>query len=372
MGGTRAKVPLKMVMTTPPSQSPPVLANPACAKSRRIGFFDLAAELRNKIYDHVIQETGVKVVRTSKSQWEQVRSRNPQTRPRRPRDRLVGVPIGKPVSYGLLMACRESHHEAMALIYSRTTFRFESAPALKCFMQQCPLAGVQNIQKLAIAYQEYGEPFWERDTDWKFRYDRSWYDALEMVKVNAASLKDLTVEWHIFGKLRQLTRLENWAAPLMNLGERQLDRVVVELVEKPRNPKNAEQRARKKLKVARWTDPTMKWTISDGQCEITFGPDRPRAAIISGGMERGRAVVHFVEQGHEAGKVKEVAWKLEDAMTNKEGRKRRHKERAPVKAKRTLRVVMPHHKEVNTRAARNTRGTGLDGFTRALPVGSFR
>ncbi|KAK5045460.1 hypothetical protein LTR84_009324 [Exophiala bonariae] len=191
-------------------------------------FFDLPGEIRNKIYDLVIQESrGIITGSHPNKEWARLQKSNPNQKHVRPRFRLYGHFSQHGAGAPLLLVCRQMNEEAVQHVYARTTFHFENMNTIHKFLDIVPAAGAQSIETLEIRQIGYGEPQWTDDREWKLRHDDKWKKTLGRVRERVLALQTLTLNITVFDWPCRLEMDAPWARNLLKFAGDGLDRVNV-------------------------------------------------------------------------------------------------------------------------------------------------
>ena len=232
-------------------------------------FFKLPGELRNRIYGLVFEDRRVGIWRTHPRR-ELLRSKLAQNAPRpylttfkhktphlaQPHTESKGKGIvsrrtvahldlppamkpfddvneatyqPSPVSDKLLLTCRLIRDEAVPYLYSNTQFVFKSPNTLLRFLRCTPKAGLAAVRYLEVHHNTYGEPRLTEHCEWKVRSDEKWFRACITISEVLTGLTELTLHLGVCDWPTKMELTEDWALPLLILGDsgRKLDRADV-------------------------------------------------------------------------------------------------------------------------------------------------
>lgn len=209
------------------------VASPTTAEAiKPFPFLDLPGEIRNRIYDLVVPQTRVVISGSHpQKELEQLKSKEPTKKHKRPRGRLLGEFTGNggraPID--LLLICRQINQEVIQFIYARTTFCFDRIVVINKFLNIVPAPAAKSLEHLEITHIGYAEPQWTRDRVWKLRHDKKWGMMLNRIK-EMIGLERLDLNFTFFDWPCRLELDEDWAKPLLNLAGEGLERVNVKLM----------------------------------------------------------------------------------------------------------------------------------------------
>jgi hypothetical protein len=168
------------------------------------GFLALPGEIRNQIYNYYFdRECYCEVVASG----TQLTWREPQTiklcsrpvftqiqisRPKPNRDAVPRTvvrfsrPLGKynvvqglrtnwvSSMYALSLVCKQVYLETTKLVYGKTVFIFDAPKRMHLFFNVVSTANLQNITKLHLHYNTYGNPRQTDDQVWQGKHTQSW------------------------------------------------------------------------------------------------------------------------------------------------------------------------------------------------------
>lgn len=212
------------VLPTHAVPSPP----PAKIPFKPFPIFDLPGEIRNKIYDLVVEESRGLITRSHPNkEWARIQKSNPHQKHVRPRSRLYGQFSQHGAGTPLLLVCHQMNAEAVEYVYARTTFRFENMNTIHQFLDTVPTAGAKSIETLEVRQRGYGEPQWTVDREWKLRHDDKWKKTLGKVRERMIALQTLTLNITVFDWPCRLEMDAPWARTLIKFAGDGLDRVNV-------------------------------------------------------------------------------------------------------------------------------------------------
>lgn len=215
-------------VVSPPSDDSRQVKIPANIPFKPFPFFDLPGEIRNRVYDLVVEESRVLIVRNHPNkEWVHLQQADPTHKRKRPRSRLYGQFTQHGAGASLLYTCHQMNAEAVEYVYARTTFRFENMNTIHKFFDTVPAAGAQSIKALEVLQRGYGEPQWTDDREWKLRHDDKWKKTLGRVREKMLALQTLTLNITVFDWPCRLEMDAPWANTLLNFAGTGLDRVNV-------------------------------------------------------------------------------------------------------------------------------------------------
>ena len=201
------------------------------------GFLDLPGEIRNRIYTLVFPEQQFLLRRCSSNAIKSTADR-PSANCRNSTGRLYATlpgDIGKHntplrLSAHLLRVCTKVHEEALPLLYTNVAVHFNSMKAINIFIDRASPHGLQQIKKLAIFQQGYGEPYKTSNAGWKAKHDQRWMSTCKKLAETMTGVQHLRLGLQICDWPSQLNLSARWTKPLFYLkGSEGLDRVDVEL-----------------------------------------------------------------------------------------------------------------------------------------------
>ncbi|KAL6250736.1 hypothetical protein RBB50_003039 [Rhinocladiella similis] len=194
-------------------------------------FFKLPGEIRNKIYGLVVPNTQVMVASNHpQKEYNQMKAQKlPGKQVKCPRHRLSGKFQGEAPPVAMLFTCRQMYQELGQLIYSRTTFCFDSFVVINKFLNRVEKGPVTSIERLEVTHKGYSEPALMADREWKFRHDARWAATLERIKTEVTGVRRLKLDLTVYDWPCSLTITERWARPLLHLAGDGLERVEIVL-----------------------------------------------------------------------------------------------------------------------------------------------
>ena len=181
-------------------------------------FLELPGELRNKVYDLVINRRQysiewVKNTPRSKSltfnlvgvdsmHRDQPHLHDDVAKHRRALDYrhrwLLDEHIKpdrlRPTPTSMLLTCKTMHFEAASVFYSKSTFAFHRIGTMRHFLDHLTPIAKTSITKLHLHYRAYGNPALTQNIDWKYKHDRAWEQICWRVTDECTSLTHLNLE----------------------------------------------------------------------------------------------------------------------------------------------------------------------------------
>ncbi|KIW12337.1 hypothetical protein PV08_09614 [Exophiala spinifera] len=204
---------------------------PAVKPIKPFPFFKLPGEIRNRIYDLVVPDTQVSVTSNHpQKEYNLLKAQNRTAKQVKcPRHRLSGRFQGEAAPVVMLLTCRQMYEELAPIIYSRTTFSFDSFVIINKLLNRVKNTLVANIERLEVTHKGYSEPALMADREWKLRHDARWAATLGRIKAEMEGLRRLKLDLTIYDWPCSLTITEKWAHPLLHLAGNGLERVDISL-----------------------------------------------------------------------------------------------------------------------------------------------
>ncbi|KAL1793197.1 hypothetical protein ACET3X_008179 [Alternaria dauci] len=177
-------------------------AGPAPKKIR--GFLALPGEIRNKIYNYYFDsERRCEIV----AEGAQLTQRSPQTVKLSlnlvPANNTTSVhksetkvippimvrfssPLGKYNAiqglrtnwqgslHALSLVCKQVYSETATFLYQKTVFVFNAPKRMENFFRFASSVGIENITKLHLHYDTYGNPYLTESLVWQEKHSQSW------------------------------------------------------------------------------------------------------------------------------------------------------------------------------------------------------
>lgn len=213
---------------SPPSLNPCPVKVPAQVPFKPFPFFDLPGEIRNRIYDLVVEESRVLIERNHPNkELTCLHHLDPTQKHKRPRPRLSGVFSKHGAGASLLHTCQQMNAEAVEFVYARTTFCFDTMNTIHRFLDTIPPTGAKSVEALEVVQKGYGEPQWTDDREWKLRHDAKWKKTLSKIRVKMLALQTLKLNITVFDWPCRLEMDAPWAKTLINFAGDGLNRVNV-------------------------------------------------------------------------------------------------------------------------------------------------
>ena len=187
----------------------------ASSPRSQVGFRDLPAEIRNKIYGLVFKSTKVDIIRSIQNHTLSVSGSLPRVKLLR-RPRVFG-PQPDLSQAQLLLTCKAIREETLPLLYSSTTFCFHSAKCLKLFLNTIPANGLRAVESIQIRHTTYGEPLLAEMRIWKTRADEGWLALCTRLAQELTSLRRVSLDLKISENIPQLNSQVLWIKSILVL-----------------------------------------------------------------------------------------------------------------------------------------------------------
>lgn len=197
-------------------REPEVPRSQRTAPAAPFRFLDLPAELRNKIYEQIIQPDMYaldwhgdsqrsrslthRLPMRSRATWPRLTAetikrretlrRNPRTPERK---QLMDDLYRQSSPVALLLVNKQMHREASTIFYGASIFAFDLLGTLRYFLDHLTPASKQAIRTLNLTYNTYGYPGRRNNQGWKDRHDRVWEDLCWRVSDELPTLTHLTL-----------------------------------------------------------------------------------------------------------------------------------------------------------------------------------
>lgn len=219
--------PVPLAVSPPPLNPCPIKVS-SQVPFKPFPFFDLPGEIRNRIYDLIVEKSRVLIERSHPNkELARLHQLDPTQKHKRPRSRLSGVFSKHGAGASLLHTCQQMNAEAVEFVYARTTFCFDTMNTIHKFLETIPSHGAKSIETLEVVQKGYGEPQWTDDREWKLRHDSKWKKTLSRVRENLVALQTLKLNITVFDWPCRLEMDATWAKTLINFAGTGLNQVTV-------------------------------------------------------------------------------------------------------------------------------------------------
>ncbi|KEF63024.1 uncharacterized protein A1O9_00999 [Exophiala aquamarina CBS 119918] len=210
------------------SLNPCPVQNPSKVPFKPFPFFDLPGEIRNRVYDLVVEDSRV-LIQGNHPNKELARLHREEStsKHRRPRCHFSGKFSKHGAGVSLLYTCQRMNAEVVEFVYARTTFCFDNMNTIHKFLNTIPPAGAKSIEILEVDHKGYGEPRWTDDREWKLRHDEKWKQTLKLIRAKLLVLHTLKLNITVFDWPCRLEMDAQWAKPLVDFAGDGLNRVDV-------------------------------------------------------------------------------------------------------------------------------------------------
>lgn len=208
-------------------------------RERRLpGFLRLPVELRWEIYGYLFDTCRVEIFRRKSINPNKPKQSYYRLYHRQlpPRDTVTQVAplwsarfVPHPLPTALLFICRRTHSDALAMLYSKTQFVFNSTRAAHRFLTTTNPVAQNTVRHVELNHHMYNEPRFTNFRLYKHRSDFAWYLACEGMSDRFPSLKVLHINMTIRDWPIHLELDERWTYPLMAFGRKKLDYADVKL-----------------------------------------------------------------------------------------------------------------------------------------------
>ena len=130
----------------------------------------------------------------------------------------------------LILACRTTYTESIALYYSLHSFGFTSRRVLERFLSTINPAAKAAITALYIQHGTYGDPGLTVDIPWKILHDSRWQTCCENMSNDLINLKELRIVFQVNDRPLKLNLTAEWVEPLLEFQKRHLTTFGLELL----------------------------------------------------------------------------------------------------------------------------------------------
>ncbi|KAF2441133.1 hypothetical protein P171DRAFT_367317 [Karstenula rhodostoma CBS 690.94] len=203
---------------------PSVHARPRVTVKKRVGFLNLAGEIRNQIYEYYFQqgfkcefaEKDAKLGHkrrdclkffSGKLRSDDVypiceRNFTPVTTVRFSRvlgryKRIQGLDTGWKTSLtGLIFVCKQVYTECICFFYLNTTFAFDSPNRIVNFLKVPSVTNLANVTKIQLHYHTYSDPKRSEDIRWKGKHLESWSRTCKTAARKLVNLQHIDIWVH--------------------------------------------------------------------------------------------------------------------------------------------------------------------------------
>lgn len=217
-----------------------LLSNHTANKSQST-FLKLPSEIRNLVYELLIPKSRILVVSTQPNKELQALKllwNTEDSKSKRPRLQLYHILDKKQIGEGfsitqnLLLVCSQVRSEAELLLYSRTTFCFDSFKNLRRFLDRASKLGIGVIEQIELYDQGYGNTKWTKDEVFQQRYYQRWQRSCAYAGERLTNLKHLKLEAHLQAwpcNLCSEVPDAAWKASVLQLTPQKIDKVELKL-----------------------------------------------------------------------------------------------------------------------------------------------
>ncbi|KAJ8106908.1 hypothetical protein OPT61_g9228 [Boeremia exigua] len=214
-------------------------------RKKKLRFFDLPGEIRNRVYKYYFQDTyrcefvgkgcdfsfvapkTVKLLSNITSPRRSHEKRQSTSEPEKPlivrfphpdQPRL-GCRTAHPRTWlnphgALVVVCKQTYKETLPLLYQRTTFIFQAPRRITDFLHNVPTPNLTHLTKLHLHYTTYGNPRCTRDVIWQDKHLASWTRACKAASKCLTTLRALEIDVWLNDTTPKFSLRQAWLQPL--------------------------------------------------------------------------------------------------------------------------------------------------------------
>jgi hypothetical protein len=208
-------------------------------RRNRTGFFDLAGELRNKVYIYHYDTVRLVELMPTKANYNIIDAHALTLDEFQLRHKDEGVPVqgirsgkllGKFTFFegmktrwnvtisGLHVANRQVHQECLAMLYRSIAIFVQSPNRIRNFIQVVPKPNLQLIKRFHLDHQTYGSPEYRHNEIWKKKHHVTWMKTCKLVTKELPNIENLHINVDVLDRPLRFNFSESWVKLLFIFG----------------------------------------------------------------------------------------------------------------------------------------------------------